>query len=321
MCIVLGLLPGMAQSQVTPEQTQQLRNAIGTRVEALTILGGDFGLSDGSFKSTESGMFAPGEYTDTQLDMTKVGGAGDIGDPQPLGDLGIGWQPRIQGNMGYLESTNRIHGAPLEGDTSTFRDFAIQFGGGARFWLNQELSLAPTLMGMYGYTSNTYTVVSAFMRTNLPRITQLGLVDWRVQTWALRPALNIQYVLTWDRLIVTLSSDSTYFHIRSFTESNPGVQVNGNSGSWGNKVDVDIPLHVQWNGHELRTGGYFSRTELYGDLKDGLDVEHVNELHGRLVLDYLNQFWKVQWVGIGGSYLWGTNIRGWTLGADIAFRF
>jgi hypothetical protein len=318
---ILGLAPNLASSQVRPQQLDDLRNSIGTRVEALTILGGDFGLSDGSLKSTGSGMFRRSEYTDTQLDITKIGGAGDIGDPEPLGDLGVGWQPRLQGNMGYLESTNRIHGAPLEGDTSTFRDFTIQFGGGARFWLTESFSLAPTIMGMYGHTSNIYTATSAFMRRNLASITKLGLVDWRVETWTLRPALNLQYVLRWERLIITLSSDPTYFHTESFKSSNAAVQVNGDSGSLANKVDIDIPLRVELYGHELRTGGYFSRTELYGDVKEGLAVQHINEVHGRLVLDYLNQFWKVQWIGIGGSYIWGTNIRGWTFGADVAFRF
>ncbi len=321
LSVSLGLAANLARSQSTSPQTQQLQNSIGTRVEALTILGGDFGLSDGSLKSTGSGLLRRAEYTDTELDMTKVGGAGDIGDPQPLGSLGVGWQPRLQGNMGYLESTNRIHGAPLEGDTSTYRDFAIEFGGGARFWFTESFSLAPTIMGMYGHTSNDYTVTSAFMRNNLARITQLGLVDWRVETWTLRPALDVQYVLRLDRLIVTLSSDPTYFHTESFRSSNRGVQVNGNSGSWANKIDLDIPLRVQLYGHELRTGGYLERTQLYGDVKEGLVVEHINEAHGRLVLDYLNQFWKVQWIGIGGSYLWGTNIRGWAFGADVAFRF
>ena len=46
-----------------------------------------------------------------------------------------------------------------------------------------------------------------------------------------------------------------------------------------------------------------------------------DELHGRLVMDFLNQFWKVQWIGVGASYLWGPNITGWAVGADVAFRF
>lgn len=321
--IALGALilkPGIGKSQITTAQTAQIRGTTGARIEALTILGGDFGLSDGQFRSTGTGLFRP-EGTDTDLDVTKLGGAGDIGDPRPVGAGGIGWQPRLQGNMGYLESTNLFRAPLLEGDVSTFRDFAIEFGGGARFWLSDTLSFAPTLMGMYGHTTNTYAAKSAFMRANLATATQLGLVNWRVETWTLRPALNVQYALTLDRAIVTLSSDQAYFHTESWKTSNSGVRVNGGSASWDNKIDLDLPLGVQMYGHELRTGGYFSRTELFGDLKAGLDVQHVNELHARLVMDFLNQFWKAQWIGIGGSYLWGTNISGWTLGADIAFRF
>ena len=50
-------------------------------------------------------------------------------------------------------------------------------------------------------------------------------------------------------------------------------------------------------------------------------MQHLNEIHGRIVLDFLNQLWKVQWLGLGASYIWGTNITGWTVGADVAFRF
>jgi hypothetical protein len=97
--------------------------------------------------------------------------------------------------------------------------------------------------------------------------------------------------------------------------------VGGDSGFVINKIDLDIPLGLEIYGHEVRSGGYLSRTDLFGDLKTGLDVQHLNELHGRLVMDFLNQLWKVQWLGFGASYIWGTNITGWTVGADVAFRF
>ena len=86
-------------------------------------------------------------------------------------------------------------------------------------------------------------------------------------------------------------------------------------------LDVDIPLGRQLLGHELRTGGYFSRTDLYGDLKNGVNTGYVYELHGRLVLDFLGQLWKVKWIGVGASYLWGSNFDGWGVGADIQFKF
>ena len=150
----------------------------------------------------------------------------------------------------------------------------------------------------------------------------LGLVDYNVDTWTIRPAADFQYVYTWRRTIFTLNSDPAYFHTESFNASNPNMNVNGNSETWMNKIDVDVPLGKDLWGHELRTGGYFSRTEFYGDIQNGLNLNHLYEIHGRLVLDYLNQLWKVQWIGIGCSYLWGNGgFTGYSIGLDIAFQF
>lgn len=317
--LLLGLLPALAQAQFTPDQVSQLQSLISSRIEALTILGGDYGLAGGSFRSTGR-LHVVGD-TDSTLGVTKLGGAGDVGDPQPLGELGVGWQPRVQGNMGYIESTSHLHSPMFEGDINKFKTFGIEFGGGARFWVSDALSLAPTLMGLYGRTSDTYMANSPFMKANLPLATQLGLVDYSVDSWTIRPALNIQYLLTWDRTIFTLSSDSTYYHTESFSSSNSNVRISGNSGSEAAKFDVDAPLGRQLFGHEIRTGGFVSYTALFGGLETGLSTQHLNEIHGRLVLDFLNQLWKVQWMGVGASYIWGQNISGWTVGADVALRF
>lgn len=318
--LLLSLLPTRAHAQISTAQATLIENAIGARVEALTILGGDFGLSDGNFHS--AGGVRPGQADDMETRVTKVGGDGDVGDPVPLSaDQNIGWQPRLQGNMGYLDSANHLHSPLLAGDTSELKTFAIEFGGGARFWTTENFSLAPTVMVLYGRTDDTYTAQSAFGRQNLPELQRLGVADWSIDTWTLRPALNVQYIVNVDRVIITLSSDPTGFYTHGFSRSNLHLRVGGDSGLVTNKIDLDIPLGVELDDHELRTGGYLSRTDLFGDLKTGLDVQHLNELHGRIVLDFLNQLWKVQWLGVGASYLWGTNISGWTVGADVAFRF
>jgi hypothetical protein len=318
--VVLGaLLPSAAWAQISPAQASQFRDAIGDRIEALTILGGDYGIAGATFRST--GKFAFGESTDATLAVSKLGGAGDVGDAQPLGSLPIGWQPRVQGNMGWLDGTQHLHSPLVEGDTTQIKSYGIEFGGGARFWVNDHLSFAPTVMGLYGHMSETYTANSAFMQANLENARQLGLVDWQIDTWTLITGLDIQYLFTWDRTIVTLSSNPVYYHTESFDGSPAHSQVNGNSQTWANIIDVDIPIGVYLFGHELRTGGYYRWTGLYGSLSSGLHESSLNEIHPRLVLDFLNQLWKVQWIGIGGSYVRGTNITGWTIGADIVFRF
>lgn len=308
-----------SQAQISTAQATLLQNAIGARVEALTILGGDFGLSDGSFHS--AGALRPGPSADVETRVNKIGGDGEVGDPMPLGGLNIGWQPRLQGNMGYLDSSTHLQSRELAGDTSELKTVAIEFGGGARVWTSDRLSFAPTVMILYGHTDDTYSAQGVFGRENLPDLQRLGLADWSIDTWSFRPALNVQYLVALDRALITLSTDATGFYTHGFARSNLNVRVGGDSGFVTDKIDLDIPLDIELDGHELRSGGYLSRTDLLGDLRAGLGVQHLNELHGRLVLDFLNQLWKVQWLGLGASYLWGTNISGWTVGADVAFRF
>jgi hypothetical protein len=311
--LVLAPLSGPAQA-LTPGEVAELQNVAADRVEALTVLGGDYGVAGGTYIPDTSGR-------DVKLSVSKFGGMGDIGDPRPLGDTGIGWQPRLQGSMGYVESTIDYKSGSFDDDTSTYKTFAIQFGGGARFWFNDHLSLAPTFMGMYGHTENDYDADSIRGKQVLEQAKQAGLVNYRVDTWTVRPAADVQYVHTWGRTVFSLSSELAYFHTESFRTSKYANSINGDSETWKNTIDVDVPLGKELWGHELRTGGFLSRTELYGDVEDGLGTDHIYEAHGRVVLDFLGKLWKVQWIGIGGSYLWGSNFYGYSFGADIAFRF
>jgi hypothetical protein len=311
------LLPVAVRAQ-TQGELNDVRGLVDSRVEAATILGGDYGVAGASFNTGNGG----------DLNINKFGGAGDVGDPQPLWNLPIGWQPRVQGSMGYLSAKNNLtsadtfNGQSLNGAESKFHDFSIQFGGGARFWFNNAFSIAPTFMGMYGHTKNDfYPLNSGISQANLELARNQGLIDYTVETWTIRPSADFQYLYNWRRIIITLNSDPTYFHTESFNASNSHINVNGDSETWMNKIDVDIPLGRDLWGHELRTGGFVSRTEFYGDLKDGLNENHLYEAHGRIVLDFLNQLWKVQWIGLGASYLWGPHFDGYSFGLDIAFRF
>jgi hypothetical protein len=316
---LLGVVGSPAEAQIAPEHVREIRASIADRIEALTILGGDFGFSGA--KLSLSGQVLPGERADERLSGTKFGGAGDVGDPKPLGDGRIGWQWRLQGDMGHLDWTDDLHSAPLGGDRSKFTANAIEFGGGARFWLSDSLSIAPTFMGVYGHVSNQYYSRSSFAQTHFNELRELGLIDWHVDVWSVRPAVNVQYLVKLNRSVVTLSSDLTYFHTEGFNRSNSHVRVGGNSGFVTHTVDLDVPLGIQVKGHELKTGGYLSRTDLLGDLEGGLGVQHLNEIHGRIVADYLNQLWKFEWIGMGASYIWGTDVHGWAAGIDVRFKF
>jgi hypothetical protein len=284
---------------------------IGSRVEATSVLGGDYGASGGNFSYDDH---------NASFSISKFGGAGDVGDPRPLGNTSLSWQPRLQGSLGYLQARVNPQTPEQLTDVSRINTFAIQFGGGARLWFNDHLSLAPTLMGMYGNSQNSYTANNPFTITHWTALQNAGYINWDANTWSVIPAGDAQYVLTVGRTIFTVNSTFTFYHTESFSSSEP-IHINGDSETWKNKLDVDIPLSRELWGHELRTGGFFSRTEFYNGIESGLNADHQYELHGRLVLDFLGKLWKVQWLGIGASYLWSNSYSGYSFGADVAFRF
>jgi hypothetical protein len=308
LTVCSALWPLAARAQLDPGA---IRSIQGDRIEAASILGGDFGLAGASYRYDDKNT----------IDISKFGGAGDIGDPQPLFDSPIKWQPRLQGNMGYLTAKSTFRSGDLEGDTSKYYTYAIQFGGGARFWWGNHLSLAPTFMGMYGHTHENYVATSSTGQAAFQDAERAGLINWNVDTWTIRPSGQLAWVQDFGRTRITLASDGTYFHTEDFAGSDHHPSLKGDSETWKNLVDIDIPLGCELFGHELRTGGFFSRTEFYGHIEKGLQWDHEYELHARLVLDFLGELWKVQWLGIGASYVWGNNFDGYSFGVDAAFRF
>jgi len=67
-----------------PDVINQLRTDSSTRIESQDVLAGDYGINGGYYKGDNG----------AKINITKFGGAGDIGDPMPIGNTGLAWQPQ-----------------------------------------------------------------------------------------------------------------------------------------------------------------------------------------------------------------------------------
>lgn len=313
LALLAGLtVAGRAQPVVPPGAVEQFEHVIGTRVEAVTILGGDYGAA-GGFYTFRGGSVA-------NLDITKIGGGGDVTSPRPLGPDGLRWAPVLQGNLGYISARNEFASGYLAGNESVYDVLALQAGGGARLFFGEHCSLAASLSGIYGQTENEFRAHNA-VGENVKVVASGTFVDWRLETWSAVPALDFRYSTQWRRTTVELSSRYSFFHTESFRSSSPVVGVKGDSDTWENRLDFDVPLTWQVAGYPLRTGGFVSRTELGGNAAVGLNENHFYTVNGRLVADLLGKIWKVRWVGLGASWFNGSHFNGWTAGMDVRFKF
>lgn len=312
-CLVaFTVCPAFAQPAVPPAAIAQFQKVIGDRVELVTILGGDYGAAGGIYS------FRGGQVAD--LAITKLGGGGNIAETRPLGDTGLNWAPMLLGNVGHINAGNTFQSGFLVGNKSEYDVLSVQGGAGARFYFTDHLSLAPGLSGIYGHTENAFHSQNAV--GDLVQAAARGTyTDWTIDTWSVVPSVQAQYEWSWGRTELTLGSRYCFFHTESFQSSSPVVSVYGDSQLWENRFDADIPLGLRVFNHELHTGGFFSRTELYGHAATGVDADHFYTLNGRLVFDFLGDIWKLQWIGLGASYFFADHFSGWSAGIDMHFKF
>jgi hypothetical protein len=314
VCAAAGLaaLHAAAQPVLPPEAIDQLQGAVGNRVETLTILGGDYAAAGGVY------TFRGGTLADFSLG--KIGGGGAVAAPKPIGVADLKWAPVLQGNLGRGSVDNEFTTGFLQGNRSRYEMTAVQAGGGVRLYFTDNLSISPTLSGIYGSTENEFrpqNAVGDFVKS----VASGTYVDWHIKTWSIVPAVEGRYDWLWGRTTVELSSRYTYYHTESYESSSPVVSVDGNSQTWENRLDLDVPLGLKLFDRELHTGGFISRTELEGGVAEGFTQPHFYTANARLVLDFFGHVWPLRWIGVGCSYFWSEKFGGWSAGVDVRLQF
>ena len=294
---------------VPPQAIKQFQSVIGDHIETLTILGGDYNAAGGIYS------FSGGNLVDVTI--SKLGGAGDVARPTPLfGD--IRWAPVLEGNIGHVTTVNEFKGGYLRGNKSEYDVWAVQGGGGVRFYLTDHLSLAPTVSGIYGQTKNTFKPGNS-IGDMINQVADGNYINWTVKTWSVSPSLELRYTWKWWRTNFEFSSRYNYFHTESFDSTSSVIDVNGESSTWQNKLGLDVPTGLKPFGLELRTGGFISRTDLMGTAASDVRTNHLYTANVRLVLSPPEPILTLRWIGLGVSYFWGEHFNGWSAGIDMSF--
>src|SRR6266487_1453754 len=206
---VLGLAcaPAFPQPVVPPQAVEQFQHVIGDRVEAVTILGGDYGAAGGIY-SFRGGQAA-------NLSIAKIGGGGDIAETRPLGESGVNWAPVLQGNLGHISARNEFATGYLEGNESVYDVLDVQLGVGGRFYFTDALSVAPAICGIYGHTENEFKPHNA-VGDAVKAAARGTFVDWQLDTWSVAPSLDLRYGWLWQRTAIEFRSRYNFFHTEGF---------------------------------------------------------------------------------------------------------
>lgn len=323
--LTLILAPVVLCSLVTPAAAvdpatvktylDQFKKTVGARVETLAIMGGEDGASGGLY-----------EYDNNRLNMsiTKGGGRGIIGNPDELDveNNGIGWLPLLGGSIGYIEAENKFTNIPLLANNNEhYYSFAMGFEAGARVYVTKELSFGPMLGVIYSHAHSSFKAGSP---VGIALKQQYGqqLVDWSMDTLSFVPSIDIQYEKIFAKdWRMTLSSRYDWFKTWDVATSSRYLSLSGHSSYWENKADLDIRLPLKVFDHALHTGGFVSAGLIGGDFRDSIKTNAMYTFNGRLVVGDITNLWKLNWIGLGASYIKSNTFHGFSWGIDARLVF
>jgi hypothetical protein len=293
----------------------QFKKNAGARVETLAIMGGEDGASGGAYSFNNNRL---------NMSINKAGGRGIIGDPKDFdfNTGGIHWLPLLGGSIGYSESDNKFTNIPaLANNLERYISFSMGFEAGARVYFSRELSIGPMLGFIYSHAHSSFEAGSTLGQTLKEQYSK-QLVDWNMDTMSVVPSLDIQYEHIFaENWRMTLSSRFAWFHTWDIATSSKYLGLSGNSSYWENKADLDIRLPIKVFGHALHTGGFVSAGLIGGDFAESINTNSMYTFNGRLVVGDITGLWKLNWIGLGASYIKSSTFDGISWGIDARLIF
>jgi hypothetical protein len=299
-----------AWGQVSPQEIQQLDQAIGERVEATAVLG---------TQSIASRSGLGWTLNDASGNIYKIPWKFELQAPQPLGATGVDWAPVFEGGAGFAQFVNNFNNNALAGNESDFETLAVSLGGGPRLYFGTSgFSVLPAFDFLFAHTENNFT---AHTPAGQAVADDGRFVNWEVYTVSFVPSFELRYQRQWGRWTPTFTSAYAYFSTLPLSRSTDSLSFRSDSMVWANKMDLDYTTPWSVFDCPMHFGGDISRTDLFNGLREALGTDHYYQTDGRITFNVLGKMWVLKSIGLTGGYFWCDAFRGFTIGLEGSVSF
>jgi hypothetical protein len=294
-----------------PGAREQLDDVVGNRVEATAVLGTQSAASGGGYGW---------KINDADGKIAKIPWKFELYDPRPIGGDDVQWTPVVQGGVGYGQFVNHFNNNVLAGNESSYDTIALSVGAGPRFYFPYGFSILPTFDFLYAYTENKFTAGTPAGEQVL-QAADGRLVNWHTHTISFVPAVELRYRKAFGRWTPEVTSTIEYFHTEPISSSTDALDFRSDSVLWGNKVAVDYETPITFFQSPVHVGADFSRTDLYGGLRQALATEYFYRAGGMIEVAFAGRLWIVDRLGVGGGYFWSGAFDGYSVGLEASVKF
>ncbi|HVU26647.1 MAG TPA: Solitary outer membrane autotransporter beta-barrel domain [Verrucomicrobiae bacterium] len=299
-----------APPSLPPGAQQQLDDVVGQRVEATAVLG---------TQNIASRSGLGWKLNNADGTIYKLPWKFGLNEPTPIGDSEIKWTPVLEGGAGYGEFENHFENNVLAGNESDYDTIALSLGAGPRFYFSDSgFSVLPAFDFLFAHTENhffAHTLAGEAVLANGQ------FVNWQVWTISFVPSFELRYKKTFGHWTPEFTSGYAYFHTIPISRSTDAISFRSNSMVWANKIDLDYLTDWKLRDCPIHFGGDFSRTDLYGGLRESMNTDHYYQTDGRVTFDVAGKFWKIATVGLSAGYFWSGAFNGYSVGLEGSLKF
>lgn len=226
-----------------------------------------------------------------------------------------GWKPFVQATLGKFKYTQKasLLDDPNETLDSRWKSYSATIGGGVRIPLGHGFSILPAIDGGYASLKNDGDYAGPISTGLLQPLLDGILTNWSADAWLANGHLALKYEGAVGKFDVDAKASYTYSHIESYRTSDPVLDFSENMGTVSFKLDATYPLNASLGGYPLGLIGHIGNSSFVGPNRDTLGFDSVYEVGLSLEVDISQHDLPVKKLSLGGEYLWGDDVRGWSI--------
>jgi hypothetical protein len=312
--VALSVTPVSAQStsDLIPDEIRaEINETLSAGLNGLVAFGSASTLGSGYFTFDTEG--AP----DTELDVLRLFNTIDLVDPEsssyvPFINFGIG-------QVKYTEQVPPLEESPGLNDFTTVTSNSVALGVGVDIELADNFYLTPAFDFAYTETENKYDYNNLYSQAVL-QFFDGNLFNWEVETLSYQPSIKARYEFdAAEDVTITPSVSYTQIYVESIHSSSDIIDVSTSAGVLKSRLKVDFEEAGCFMGRPLSIIPQVSRTDLYGDAREGLGIDYFHEVSLTFLAKDQSDIPLFKDVGITGAYSFGDNVSGWRIGLEAGF--
>ena len=145
------------------------------------------------------------------------------------------------------------------------------------------------------------------------------IVNWHTNAWLATPNLGLAWKHDYGgERMLTLRAHTAWTWVHSFDESDPVIRFRETAGTWSIRGDYVAPVGMAIAGRALYYSANAGYGGFFGNNRDALGFTTIAEL-GLGIEAAMSTSAPNKRVRLGVSYLFGPDVRGWSVGLAFAY--